>query len=160
MHNGFDISFVSFFFRYVYISLIDVFCFFCFFLQTELIGQSLFDYIHPKDMGKVKEQLSASELYPRERLIDAKSKAVLRVDEFFISLVSYLHCCHVMFPAGLQVQADLPVGAARLCSGARRSFFCRMKYNKVSVKVEEKEFQASTSKKKGREIQRVITCNS
>uniref|UniRef100_A0A8D0B357 Basic helix-loop-helix ARNT like 2 n=1 Tax=Sander lucioperca TaxID=283035 RepID=A0A8D0B357_SANLU len=97
--------------------------------RAELIGQSLFDYIHPKDMGKVKEQLSASELYPRERLIDAKT--------------------------GLQVQADLPVGAERLCSGARRSFFCRMKYNKISIKVEEKEFQASTSKKK--ESQRYCT---
>ncbi|KAL4658475.1 aryl hydrocarbon receptor nuclear translocator-like protein 1 isoform X1 [Arapaima gigas] len=97
--------------------------------RAELIGQSLFDYVHPKDMGKVKEQLSACELHPRERLIDAKT--------------------------GLQVQADLPVGAARLCSGARRSFFCRMKYNRVVVKVEEKGFQANTSKKK--ESQRYCT---
>lgn len=124
----------------------------------------MFDYVHPKDIGKVKEQLSASELYPRERLIDAKSKhfkvisnlslrtlCTIPSASFNVSVKCNVGVCDFrwcVFEAGLQVQADLPVGATRLCSGARRSFFCRMKCSKVAVK-EEKDFQASSSKKKG-----------
>lgn len=72
-------------------------------------------------MAKVKEQLSSSDLSPRERLIDAKSKP------FSVSI----GLCSNRFrenPAMLPVKTDnIPQGLPRLCPGARRSFFCRMK---------------------------------
>lgn len=98
--------------------------------QGELLGQSWFDILHPKDVAKVKEQLSSSDLSPRERLIDAKSMVMMTL--FFLPKI----ILNNFFSAMLPVKTDIPQGASRLFPGARRSFFCRMKY-KVSAQIKE-----------------------
>lgn len=118
--------------------------------QLELTGQSLFDFIHPKDISKVKEQLASSELH-NHRLADATS-------EFHPPPQNHppFHTPDLIFPcaAGVPLQADAPLRPSVLTTGARRAFFCRMKHSRVVAKHDGKHALPSTSKKKGESLGR------
>ncbi|XP_076593898.1 basic helix-loop-helix ARNT like 1b [Chaetodon auriga] len=88
--------------------------------QNDLIGQSLFDYLHPKDIGKVKEQLC-------------------------MYFTGYHPHCYLFFSGGPLVKTDINPSSLRHCSGMRRSFFCRMKCNR---KLEDEDFSFNYSEKK------------
>jgi len=80
-----------------------------FYSQSDLFGQSLFDILHPKDIAKVKEQMSSPD-QTRERLVDSKTLLPVKNGLDCNSSKRFGNC-------------SLP----RFCPGARRSFFCRMK---------------------------------
>lgn len=90
------------------------------FSRVELTGQSLFDFIHHKDIQKVKEQLASSETFPHQCLVDSAS------------------------PSPTQHEAK----TSNLTTGARRSFLCRMKHSRVAAKQDDNVYLPSSTKKK------------
>jgi len=73
--------------------------------QSDWFGASVYDYIHPEDQEKVREQLSTSESQSNGRILDLKTGTVKK--------------------EGSQ-------SAMRLCMGSRRGFIARMKVGNVS----------------------------
>lgn len=73
--------------------------------QSDWFGASVYDYIHPEDQEKVREQLSTTENQSNGRILDLKTGTVKK--------------------EGSQ-------SAMRLCMGSRRGFICRLKVGNVS----------------------------
>ncbi|CAG0896837.1 unnamed protein product [Darwinula stevensoni] len=74
--------------------------------QNEMFGASIFDYLHPEDLEKVREQLSTQEPQNSGRILDLKTGTVKK--------------------EGHQ-------SSMRLCMGSRRGFICRMRLGNVTT---------------------------
>ena len=65
-------------------------------MQSDIVGDSFFDLVHPKDVSKIKEQLMCPETIPREQQTDNRSKT------------------------SLQTRNEVNQQPVKLCSGSRR----------------------------------------
>lgn len=72
--------------------------------QSDWYGSSIYEHLHPEDIGKVREQLSTQEPQNSGRILDLKTGTVKKEGH----------------------QSSL-----RLCMGSRRGFICRMKIGNV-----------------------------
>merc|ERR1719295_707987 len=104
--------------------------------QSDLFGQSLFDILHPKDIAKVKEQMSSPDGGSSARLhVDSKhgilqgrgggggSGGSGQGQNGLTDSSGRGGGIHASRTNGQVQNGSLP----RFCPGARRSFFCRMK---------------------------------
>ncbi|KAA0189654.1 hypothetical protein HAZT_HAZT002438 [Hyalella azteca] len=83
--------------------------------QCELLGSSWFDILHPKDLSKVKEQLSCGDISRRERLVDAKT------------LLPVHHSPNSSNSSTCGNYNSFPPDLTRLCPGSRRAFYARIR---------------------------------
>lgn len=74
--------------------------------QYEFQNSSFFDWVHPDDMDKVREQLSTQDLSYSSRVLDMKSGTVKK---------------------------ESHQSAMRICIGSRRGFICRMRLGNVQT---------------------------
>ncbi|NWJ03722.1 ARNT protein, partial [Crypturellus undulatus] len=99
--------------------------------QSEWFGSTLYDQVHPDDVGKLREQLSTSENALTGRGDDGRG----RWGHLLVSRSTLL------FLLSLGRILDLKTGTVkkegqqsmRMCMGSRRSFICRMRCGNSSV---------------------------